>query len=259
MNNDLITGASYLLRGFRLIRQPGVRRYVAIPLLLNTLIFAALTVYATHWLQTLTAELTSVLPGWLDWLQWLLWPLFVLVALVLIYFSFSLLLNLIGAPFNGLLAEAVETHLTGLAAVAPGILPPATLVRPCTSQSWSRLLLDIVPALLGEVRKVGYFLAWALPLLLISFIPPLNLAAPLLWIVFGAWMLCLQYTDYVMGNHRLSFREQRRTLARQWRVSLGFGGAVLLATLIPGVNLIVMPVAVAGATALYLERYPRPA
>lgn len=245
MNNDLITGASYLLRGFRLIRQPGVRRYVAIPLLLNTLIFAALTVYATHWLQTLTAELTSVLPGWLDWLQWLLWPLFVLVALVLIYFGFSLLLNLIGAPFNGLLAEAVETHLTG---------------RTTPDQSsWSRLLLDIVPALLGEVRKVGYFLAWALPLLLISFIPPLNLAAPLLWMVFGAWMLCLQYTDYVMGNQRLSFREQRRTLARQWRVSLGFGGAVLLATLIPGVNLIVMPVAVAGATALYLERYPRPA
>ena len=244
MSNDLITGANYLLRGFRLIRQPGVRRYVAIPLLLNTLIFAVLTAYAVHWLQTLTARLTSVLPGWLDWLQWLLWPLLVLVALVVIYFGFSLLLNLVGAPFNGLLAEEVETHLTGHAA---------------SDQSWARLLLDIVPALLGELRKIGYFLLWALPLLLISFIPPLNLAAPLLWIVFGAWMLCLQYTDYVMGNHRLSFREQRRTLARQWRVSLGFGGAVLLATLIPGVNLIVMPVAVAGATAMYLERLARPA
>ena len=134
MSNDILTGASYLLRGFRLIRQPGVRRYVVIPLLLNTLIFAALAVYATHWLQALTAQLASVLPGWLDWLQWLLWPLLVLVALVVIYFCFSLLLNMIGAPFNGLLAEAIETHLTGRTAVAPGVLPPATLVRPCTSQ-----------------------------------------------------------------------------------------------------------------------------
>jgi CysZ protein len=256
MSNDIIAGASYLLRGFRLIQQPGVRRYVAIPLLLNTLIFAVLTAYAAHWLQTLTAQLTSVLPDWLDWLQWLLWPLLVLVVLVIIYFGFSLLLNLIGAPFNGLLAEAVETQLTGRAAVAPGILPPATLVRPCTSleQSWGRLLLDITPALLNELRKIAYFLVWALPLLLISFIPPLNLAAPLLWTVFGAWMLCLQYTDYVMGNHRLSFSNQRQKLKQHWSLSLGFGGAALLATLIPGVNLIVMPVAVAGATAMYLER-----
>lgn len=244
MSNDIITGAHYLLRGFRLIRQPGVRRYVAIPLLLNTLIFAVLTVYAARRLQALMAQLASVLPDWLDWLQWLLWPLLVLVALVVIYVGFSLLLNLIGAPFNSLLAEAVETHLTG---------------RAVPDQPWSRLLLDIAPALLNELRKIAYFLMWALPLLLISFIPPLNLAAPLLWIVFGAWMLCLQYADYAMGNHRLPFREQRRTLARQWRVSLGFGGAALLATLIPGINLIVMPVAVAGATAMYLERLARPA
>ncbi|MEO6696935.1 MAG: sulfate transporter CysZ [Gammaproteobacteria bacterium] len=243
MNNDFVTGARYLLRGFRLIRQPGVRRYVAIPLLLNTLIFAVLAFYAGQWLQTLNSWLTSYLPDWLDWLQWLLWPLFILVALMVIYFGFSLLLNLIGAPFNGLLAEAVETHLTG---------------RTAPEQSWSRLLLDIAPALLNELRKIGYFLLRALPLLLLFFIPVANLASPVLWIIFSAWMLCLQYTDYVMGNHGLSFPEQRRKLAGKWRISLGFGGAALLATLIPGVNLIVMPVAVAGATAMYLERIARP-
>ena len=243
MNNDFITGASYLLRGFRLIRQPGVRRYVVIPLLLNTLIFVVLAVYAGHWLQALDTWLTSFLPDWLDWLQWLLWPLFILVALVVIYFGFSLLLNLIGAPFNGLLAEAVETHLSG---------------RTAPQQSWSRLLLDIAPALLNELRKIRYFLLRALPLLLLLFIPVANLAAPVLWIIFSAWMLCLQYTDYVMGNHGLAFPEQRRALAGKWRVSLGFGIATLLATLIPGVNLMVMPVAVAGATAMYLERIARP-
>ncbi len=78
-------------------------------------------------------------------------------------------------------------------------------------------------------------------------------------LLFGAWMLCLQYTDYAMGNHRLSFSEQRRRLKQHRSLSLGFGGAALLATLIPGVNLIVMPVAVAGATAMYLERLGRPA
>ena len=39
-------------------------------------------------------------------------------------------------------------------------------------------------------------------------------------------------------------------------LSLGFGGAVMLATLIPLFNFLVMPVAVAGATALRVEQIP---
>ena len=34
------SGAHYLLEGLRLVRQPGLRRYVIIPLLISTLVFA---------------------------------------------------------------------------------------------------------------------------------------------------------------------------------------------------------------------------
>jgi CysZ protein len=39
-------------------------------------------------------------------------------------------------------------------------------------------------------------------------------------------------------------------------LSLGFGGAVMLATLIPLFNFLVMPVSVAAATALRVEQIP---
>ena len=53
------------------------------------------------------------LGAWLDWLRYLLWPLFVLTAVLLVFYTFSLLTNLIAAPFNGLLAEAVEKLAAG--------------------------------------------------------------------------------------------------------------------------------------------------
>lgn len=57
-----------------------------------------------------------------------------------------------------------------------------------------------------------------------------------------------------MSNHNIDFEQQRQTL-RQHRVSsLGFGGSIMFLTMIPVVNFIVMPLAVAGATAMYLER-----
>ena len=37
---DFIQGSRYLLSGFKLINQPGVRRFAYIPILINTLLFA---------------------------------------------------------------------------------------------------------------------------------------------------------------------------------------------------------------------------
>ncbi|MDT8372288.1 MAG: sulfate transporter CysZ, partial [Gammaproteobacteria bacterium] len=47
---------------------------------------------------------------------------------------------------------------------------------------------------------------------------------------------------------------QRQILKQKRLLALGFGLATLGATMIPIVNFLVIPAAVAGATALYLER-----
>ena len=73
------TGIHYLLEGLKLIRQPGLRRYVAIPLLVSTLFFAGAIFGLTHWLEQLINLLLGYLPGWLDWLRYLLWPVFALL------------------------------------------------------------------------------------------------------------------------------------------------------------------------------------
>lgn len=236
---DALRGARCLGRGLRLIWRPGLRRYVIIPLLVNVVLFAGLTIYAASQFAEMVQWMLAPLPSWLDWLRYLLWPLFALVAMLTVFFGFSLVANLIGAPFNGLLANAVERQLTGR-----GVDDGAP---------WHQVLADIVPALLGELRKLGYFLRWVIPLGILFLIPGLNLAAPFLWIAFSAWMLSVEYADYAMGNHGLGFRVQRERLRRRRGLALGFGGATLLATMTPVLNFLVMPAAVAGATILWVE------
>ena len=237
--NELLKGFGYVLEGVRLIRLPGLRRFVLVPLLVNALLFTVLMFAAVSGFERLLDYLLGFLPDWLHWLQYLLWPLFAVSILLILAYSFTVIANLLAAPFNGILAEAVEKHLTGQSLDQTG--------------DWRALLKDIVPSLLSELQKLLYFALRALPLLLLFVIPGINLAAPILWTVFSAWMLTLEYADYPLANHGLKFREQRPRLRERRLMSLGFGLAVLGLMLIPIVNFLAMPAAVAGITALWVR------
>jgi CysZ protein len=93
-----------------------------------------------------------------------------------------------------------------------------------------------------------------IPLLLLLVIPGVNLFAPLAWALFGAWMLAIEYADYPMGNHDYYFAQEKALLAKHRPLALGFGGVLLVMTLVPVLNFLAMPVGVAGATALWVER-----
>lgn len=106
----LLAGPAYLLQGFRLIRRPGLRRFVLIPLMINAALFTAVIGYG---FSEFHALIDTLLPPAFEWLEWLLWPLFALTVLVIAFYSVGLIANLIAAPFNSLLAAAVERDLTG--------------------------------------------------------------------------------------------------------------------------------------------------
>lgn len=236
--NNPVTGAAYLLKGARLVMLPGLRRYVVIPVLINTVLFAAALYFAAGWIHAFASEL---LPAWLDWLAVVLVPVFLVLSAIAVFFTFTMVANLIASPFNGMLAEAVESRLTG---------------RPPAPTSVGRIMQDVGIAIASELRKLGYIMVRIIPLLLLFFVP---LAGPVLWAMFSAWMLAIAFVDYPMGNHGIGFPEQRRILAgRRW-LGLGFGLAVMGAMTIPVLNFFVMPCAVAGATALWVDAFaPQP-
>lgn len=234
---DFAGGARCLLEGYGLIRRRGLRRFVLIPLAINTVLFAGLFIWISSFFDR---AMERLLPGWLGWLEWLLWPLFAVTVFLASFYAFTLVANLIAAPFNGLLAERVERHLTGRA-------PPQ-------GQGGLTGALTGLPATIGnELRKLAYFFGWFLVLVLCIFVPLVNAALPALWFLFGAWTLALEFMDFPLGNHGVAFPAQRAWVRGRRGAALGFGSAAVLASLIPIVNFALMPAAVAGAT-LFCQR-----
>lgn len=241
MSGNFLQGADYLLRGFRMLGKPGIRRFVWIPLTINVALFAALMTYSVNKFSGWVTYLLGLIPSWLEFLQWLLWPVFILLLIIIVVFTFTIVANLIASPFNGLLAEKVEESVTQRR-------PPSA-----NESVWGTVAS--VPRSVGrELSKLLYILPVALLIWIVTLIPTINIVSPVLWLCWGAWMMAIQYGDYPADNNRIRFKSFRRILAGQRLLSLGFGAAVLGATMIPGVNLLVIPSAICGATLLWCER-----
>jgi len=243
MKGNPVRGAGYFARGLAMLPQPGIRSFVLVPLLINILLFGGaiglLFSQFDNWIDYL---MNAWLPdwAWLEFLRYILWPLFALLVLVVVYYGFSIVANFIAAPFNGFLAEKVERQLRG---------------SPLGDEGWAEVVRMIPRALQREVAKLLYYLPRVLLLLVLSFIPLINLAMPLIWFLFGAWMMAIQYCDYPMDNNRVAFADMKRLLKSHRFTAVGFGSLVQFGMLVPILNLIIMPAAVVGATIYWVEEY----
>ncbi len=239
MSAPILSGPDYLREGLKLVLSPGLRLFVLLPLAINLILFIALICFAVDQFSGWLNSLMSGMPSWLSFLDFLLWPLFVALLLMMVFFTFTMLANIIAAPFNGFLAEKVEVVVRG--------------TDPFPAFSWSELVAMVPRTLKREVRKLSYFLPRTIGLLILSLIPGLNLIATPLWLLFGVWMMAVQYIDYPADNNKMSWQDMLAWLrAKRWQ-SLGFGGITYVALLIPFVNLLMMPAAVAGATLFWVR------
>ena len=238
--NSPVTGAMYLSRGLTLLVHPSLRGYVLLPTVISVLLFSIAVWWGMSEFGAFNGWARGYLPFWLSWIEWLLWPFFTITPVMMVFYLFTLLANLIAAPFNALLAEKVSRHINGLPlGGGPG---------------FGTALLRLPGSIKKEWRKLTWFLVRAGLLVALFFVPLANLTAPFLWALFSAWSLGLKYLDYLVGNQGLDFDETRALATEKRWLVLGFGFAVLVMSIIPLLNFIAMPVAVAGASALWTER-----
>lgn len=221
---------SNLVEGFSWLTRPGLRKFVWIPLTINILVFAGATWGFIHYLDSVM-DLFMPTKSWLNYLRWILWPLLAVMFGIIVFYTFSLIANIIAAPFNGFLSAAVERMETG--------------IEPDSGMS---LAQEAWVTIGQEIRKTVFFLIRAVPLVILSFIPVINVAAPFLWFAYSSWVSYLQYMDYPMANHGIRFDDQRQRLRGRPLDTFSFGGLSTLMMMVPILNLFAMPVSVIGAT-----------
>ena len=104
-----------------------------------------------------------------------------------------------------------------------------------------------------------FFVSLALPLVVAGvLVPGAQLVTGPALVVVTVFFLPLDYAGFTLDRRRLSFKARRRWLLVHRDAVLGFGAAAFLVCLVPGLNLLAMPVLVAGGTLLALRYQPEP-
>lgn len=214
------------IKGLSMLKQPGIRQFLIIPLLVNLFLYTITLVLGYYYIADLIEQF---IPGWLDWLSWLIWPLFFLSFFAIGFFTFTLLANLIAAPFYTKLAAKTLLTLNGQFDVKISEQP-------------------VMKSMVSELKRILYLLLRAMPLLILFIIPVVNIVAPVLWVLFAAWSMALEYMAYPLENKGLLFPEQRQAAKSVRMGALCLGGLVVFGLSIPFINIIVPPAAVIAAT-----------
>lgn len=214
-----------LLQGMSMLMRKELRKFVLIPIVINLLLYSTMLYLGYHYVGMLIVQF---IPDWLQWLSWLIYPVFFVSFFVAGFFTFTLLANLIASPFYGGLSAKTQQIIRG----------DAVQIQ---EQAISKVLFS-------ELKRIGYLFSRAIPVVIISVIPGVNLIAPILWGFFGAWGMSMEYFAYPLENEGLLFKEQREALKTVRIGALSFGGIVLLVLAIPVLNIVMPPIAVISAT-----------
>ena len=239
---DFPRGFYSLLRGGRLfMRYPRLLKLVLIPLLINVVTFSLAIYFGLQFFHDFVQNLLPQGDTWY-WLviYYALWVTVGFLTLVLVFFCFTVVGNLIASPFNELLSERIES-----------LLLPEVEAVPFSLKIFCR---DMLRVWLVELKKMSLFVVAMLLLLLLNLLPVVgNLLYGVLSILLTLFFLAWEYFAFVHERKSRDFRYQRQYLMQRKPLILGFASGVLLMLAIPFLQLICIPVAVAGATLLWCE------
>jgi len=222
-NNPFIA-AGFLLRGIKLLTNPKLRLLILVPILINIVVYSAALALGYYYVDMLIARF---IPESLQWLNWILWPLFFISFFIAGFFTFTVLANLIAAPFYGILSAKTLTVISGRAQIV------------------EQPLLRVIAA---ELKRALYIMTRMLPLFILFFIPVVNIIASIALSLFGAWCLAMEFMAYPLENEGLLFADQKRLLKTKWLGALSFGAVTMIGLTVPVLNIIIGPAAVIGST-----------
>ncbi len=237
-----------LLLPFRAIAflatHPSLWGWAVLPALINIAIFAIIA-------AALVFNVGTVLDGiwaqpdvsaWYHWLGLGMWyfvfALLIVGSLVVAYYLVLLVAGVVASPFADKLSRQTEEAMTGAISDA--------------RHGESEWIAVIRSAAVSLLRLALYLLGLAvlLPLYLVPAVGTLSYTV--LATCWSALFLAVEYSNDTLDRRGLIFSHKLRTVRHNIDMAGGFGLGTSLLLVIPIVNLLAMPIAVVGGTALGL-------
>jgi len=211
-------------------------------MIINLLIYGSVFILSYSWF-------TGSIESWLGiegaeagfWLRFLHTALLIIGFILLLFFCyllFTILGNVITAPFNEEISQRVEEIVVG------------------TKEGhkmgfWEDAYISIK----GEVQKLAFYLIILLLIFSLNLIPIAgSVIATVLGVIFSSFYNALDFLDYPMTRKRMRFRDKLKVTRKGKLVTYGFGFTAFLLLFLPVINVFMKPILVVAGTSLYYEK-----
>jgi uncharacterized protein involved in cysteine biosynthesis len=175
---------------------------------------------------------------------WFLGWLGVLFALAIALLTALLSANVLSAPFLDRLSARVEAIEEGVSADR--------------EEGLAAMLRETGRSFAAEFQRLAFLAAVWVSLGLAGFVfPGAHLITGPLLVAATVLLLPLDYAGFALDRRGIPFRTRRRWLRENWPTMTAFGGVAFLSCLVPGLNLLVLPVFVTAGTLLVIRIRPR--
>jgi CysZ protein len=238
---DFTRGTGDLARGLAVVRRyPDVWKWLLAPALVTLVLIAAAIFGIAHLVHPLVGWVVEHLPSFLAGVAGTLLEIVVVAVLGLgALLIFTAVAGAIAGPFNEMLSERLEAHLTG---------------RPEPAFSLPRFLHELSVGIVHGIRRVIVAILGTIVVFAIGFIPVIGtIAALVLGLWFAARGAAYDCYDAVLARRALAYRDKLAYLERHRARSVGLGTVVTALLFVPGLNLVALGLGAAGATVAALD------
>jgi CysZ protein len=235
MIKNILSGIRGYVGAFGLVSKLKLWKYFVIPIVISILTAAVIGLIAYGlsdsigqylariWIWDLGKETFTAITSFLG-------AIFVLVIGLILYKHIILALS---APFMSAVSEKIEIHINGS-------LKHNHRKTTFQEQLWRGIRIN--------VRNLGKELLITIPILLLKFVPLVNIFSTILLFLVQAYYAGFGNMDYTLERH-LNYKESINFVGKNKGVSIGNGIVFMLCLLIPILGIIiVLPLSVTAAS-----------
>lgn len=224
----------------RLSGKKGYKKYFILPFMLNVIVLGSIVYFSFTTLDPIISDLLKGDSTIFSILRVIIRPFLFLILAFISIFLYSIIGNIITAPFNDLLSEKVENLISG-----------ETFDE---KFSISLIIQDMIRIVSNIIRLLLLVVIINLFLLFLNLIPVVGqiLYSILSFMVTG-FFFGFQFFDFPLERRRYVFKEK---LSIAWKFKfmiVGLGTGFFLISLIPIVGFLSLNLGAAAATILFID------
>ncbi len=242
-------GALYPFQAFGFLRRHRLWGMASAAIIVNCALLALLVGGAFYFLIPYLEATVVAMVAWagdstlwmgvIEALTWVLWIVAIPAIIIMNFMVLILVGQAVASPFLDLLSEQVEVRVLEVAPAPFGV---------------KRTLKSVAIALGDLVWGVLFLVAVNLPLLLLAFIPVLGTSlAGVLSFSFSALLLAHEFMGLPLARQLVPYRRRWSHVWKHKWLGLGMGTSTMLLLAVPGLNLVLLPLAAVGGTLMYCD------